>query len=176
MIRRPPRSTPLYSSAASDVYKRQFVKRFALCYRTFVCRSCPVLSVCPVCKVGVLWPNGLTDQNETWQAGRPRPWPHCVRCGPSSLSPKGAQAPIFGPYLLWPNGWINQDGTWHGGRPRPRRVCVRWGLSYLQKKKAQARHLPQPNFWPVFCGQMAGWIKMVPVSYTHLTLPTNREV
>jgi len=29
-----------------------------------------------------------------------------------------------------------------------------------RKKKAQARHLPQPNFWPVFCGQMAGWIKM----------------
>src|SRR5450759_5995047 len=28
MIRRPPRSTPLYSSAASDVYKRQL---FALC-------------------------------------------------------------------------------------------------------------------------------------------------
>ena len=34
MIRRPPRSTPLYSSAASDVYKRQ---RFALCYQTVVC-------------------------------------------------------------------------------------------------------------------------------------------
>src|SRR5660397_286607 len=27
MIRRPPRSTPLYSSAASDVYKRQPFKR-----------------------------------------------------------------------------------------------------------------------------------------------------
>ena len=26
MIRRPPRSTPLYSSAASDVYKRQIVE------------------------------------------------------------------------------------------------------------------------------------------------------
>ena len=26
MIRRPPRSTPLYSSAASDVYKRQVYK------------------------------------------------------------------------------------------------------------------------------------------------------
>ena len=25
MIRRPPRSTPLYSSAASDVYKRQMI-------------------------------------------------------------------------------------------------------------------------------------------------------
>src|SRR5660398_208590 len=28
MIRRPPRSTPLYSSAASDVYKRQLMLRF----------------------------------------------------------------------------------------------------------------------------------------------------
>src|SRR5660397_48551 len=27
MIRRPPRSTPLYSSAASDVYKRQLLER-----------------------------------------------------------------------------------------------------------------------------------------------------
>ena len=27
MIRRPPRSTPLYSSAASDVYKRQPLRR-----------------------------------------------------------------------------------------------------------------------------------------------------
>ena len=54
--------------------------------------SCPVcLSVCPICDVGALWPNGWTDQNETWLAGRPRPWPHCVRWGPSSPSPKGAQ-------------------------------------------------------------------------------------
>ena len=57
---------------------------------------CPVclsvcLSVCPVCDVGALWPNGLMDQDETWRAGRPRPWPHCVRWGPSSPSPKGAQ-------------------------------------------------------------------------------------
>jgi len=42
------------------------------------CLSC--LS-CPVCDVGVLWPNGWTDQDETWHAGRPRPWPQCVRWG-----------------------------------------------------------------------------------------------
>ena len=30
MIRRPPRSTPLYSSAASDVYKRQMLSQTAL--------------------------------------------------------------------------------------------------------------------------------------------------
>ena len=51
------------------------------------------LSVCPVCNVGVLWSNGWMDQDETWHAGRPRPWPHYVRWGPSSPSPKEGGAP-----------------------------------------------------------------------------------
>ena len=102
-------------------FGRLFVIRFALCYR-------PLL--CPVCDIGVLWPNGWMDQNETWHGGRPRPRPHCVRWGPSSLPKRGTapnfrpvrQAtvldgdpappqkrghsphPIFGPCLLWPNG------------------------------------------------------------------------
>jgi len=38
----------------------------------------PVLSVC---YVGVLWPKGWTNQDETRHAGRPRPWPYCVRLG-----------------------------------------------------------------------------------------------
>jgi len=76
---------------ASD-RSRPFVKRFALCYQTVVC---PVLScpVCPVCNVAVLWPNSWMDQYETWHAGRPRPWPHCVRWEPSFPSPKGGRAP-----------------------------------------------------------------------------------
>ena len=37
-----------------------------------------------VCGVGVLWPNGWMDQDETWHGGRPRLRPHCVRWGPSS--------------------------------------------------------------------------------------------
>ena len=59
-------------------------------------RCLSVLSVlsCPVYDVHALWPNGWTDQDETWHAGRPRPWPHCVRWGPSSPSPKGAQPPF----------------------------------------------------------------------------------
>jgi len=73
-------------------FGRPFVKRFALCYRSVVCPVCPVLSVCDV---RALWPNGWTDQDETWHAGRARPWPHCVRWGPSSPSPKGAQPPQF---------------------------------------------------------------------------------
>jgi len=79
------------------------------CWPSCFCLSC---AVCPVCDVGALWPNGGMNQDETWQAGRPRPWPHCVRWGPRSPSPKGAQPPIFGPYLLLPNGWMHQDATW----------------------------------------------------------------
>jgi len=47
--------------------------------------------VCPVCDVGVLWPNGPMDQDETWQDGRTRLRPHCVRWVPSSPSKKAAQ-------------------------------------------------------------------------------------
>ena len=61
------------------------------------CLSCPV---CPVCNVGVLWPNGWADHNKTWHAGRPRPWPHCVRWGPSSSSPKRGIAPSFWPMFV----------------------------------------------------------------------------
>jgi len=67
------------------------------------------LSVLSVCDVGILWPNGWMDRDETSHAGRPWPWLHCVRWGPSSPPPKGCGAPeppIFGPYLLWPNGWM----------------------------------------------------------------------
>ena len=72
----------LYSVGNLHVlFGRPSVKRFALCYDR-------CLSVCPVCNVGVLWPNGWTDQDETCHAGRPRPWPHCVRWGPSSPPPQ----------------------------------------------------------------------------------------
>jgi len=43
---------------------------------------CPVVSVCDI---GVLWPNGCMDQDETWHGGRPRPWPRCVRWENSNL-------------------------------------------------------------------------------------------
>jgi len=75
-------------SIGRTVFGRPFVKRFALCYHTVVLS---VLSCLPVCDVRALWPNGWTDQDETWHAGRPRPWPDCVRWGPNSSSPKGAQ-------------------------------------------------------------------------------------
>jgi len=66
--------------------------------RTFRYNAIGPLSypVCPVCDVGVLWPNGWMDQDETWHGGRPRSWPHCVRWGPSSPLQRGT-APNFRP-------------------------------------------------------------------------------
>ena len=58
------------------------------------------LSVLSVCNVGVLWPSGWMDQDETWHAGRPRPWPHCVRRGPSTPARKGHSAPSFWPMSI----------------------------------------------------------------------------
>jgi len=69
---------------------------------------CPVLSVCPVCDVGVLWPNDWMGQDETWHSGKPRPWPHCIRWGPSSRSPNLAQPPPFSAHICCGQmaGWI----------------------------------------------------------------------
>jgi len=76
---------------------------------------CPILLVCPVCPapsvsdVGVLWPNGWMDQDETWHGGRPRPRPHCVRWRPSSPpQKKGGTVPQFSAHVRCGQmaGWI----------------------------------------------------------------------
>jgi len=63
------------------------VKRFALCYWPLSCS---------VCNVGVLWPNGWMDQDETWHRGRPRGPGHIVLDG-DPAPPKGHRSPNFRP-------------------------------------------------------------------------------
>jgi len=125
-----------------EFFGRPFGKRFALCYQTVVCLACPVCL--SVTDVGVLWPNGWTDQDETWHAGRP----HCTRWGPSSPSPKRPQppSPIFDTYLLRPNGCMDQDVTWYEARPRSRRLYVRWGPRCPSPKRGRS----PTNFRPMF--------------------------
>jgi len=97
------------------------------------------------------------DQDATWYGARPRSRRHCVRLGP--LPQKGAEPDaslIFGPCLLWPNGWTDQDGTWHGGGPWSRPHCARWGPSSPPQKADRAPSI----FWPFYCDQTAGCIKM----------------
>jgi len=61
--------------------------------------SCPSLSV--FCDVGALWPNGWTDQDDTWHGGSPRsrPLPHCIRWGPSSPTRRGTAPPQFSAHV-----------------------------------------------------------------------------
>ena len=123
-------------------FGRPFVKRFALCYLT-----------CPVCNVGVLRPNSWAHHHKTCHAVRPRPWPYCVRWGPSPPSQR-AQPPIFGPYALRPNGCMDQDATWYGCRPRHRRFYVRWAPRSPSPKRGRS---PSPIFGP-FLLWPNGWI------------------
>jgi len=58
-------------------------------FSKFICAGFACVRI--ICGPYLLWPNGWMDQDETWHGGRPRPLPHCVRCGYSSPSLKGAQ-------------------------------------------------------------------------------------
>ena len=116
--------------------------------------SCAVLSVClsvlSVCDVGVLWPDGWMDQDETWHAGRPRPMPHCFRWDPTPLPHRGT-APQFPAHICCGKmaGWIKTPlGRDVGVDPSNIVLDVRWRPS-------------SPKFSAhVCCVQMAGWIKM----------------
>ena len=68
-----------------------------------------VLSLCPVCDVGVSWWKGWMDHDATWYGGRPAP-----------LTERGTAPPLFGPCLLRPNG-----------RPSQQLLSFCW-LSYLR--------------------------------------------
>jgi len=89
---------------------RKFREVWACSFWAILSDRCPVcLSVlpgCPVCDVGVLWPSGWMDQDETWQAGRPLPQPHYVKGDPAPPS-KGTH-PQFSAHVRCGQtaGWI----------------------------------------------------------------------
>ena len=127
---------------------------------------CPVLFVCDV---DALWPNGWTDQDETWHAGRPRPG-HTVLDGDSAVpTERSTAAPTFEiygrrlclpPYNLQSMSIVAQ---WLDGSRWNLAWDVGLGLRQIVLNGDPA-HLPKgaqpPIFGHVCCGQMAGWIKM----------------
>jgi len=126
-------SSPTFRpTALVRIFGRPFV---TLCYQTVV------LSVCDV---GVLWPNGWMRQNQTWHAGRPRPWTHCVKSHlplPNRTQPMQFSAHICcGQMTAWIKMPLGMDvGLGSGdfvldGDPAP-----------LPKKGAEP-----PNFRPMF--------------------------
>ena len=75
---------------------RPFVKRFDLCHRTVVLSVC--LYCLSVCNVGVLSPNGWTDQDETWHAGRLGPGHIVLEGDPAPPLSKG-NSPQFSTHI-----------------------------------------------------------------------------
>ena len=100
----------------------------------------PQRGTAPIFGPYLLRPNGCMDQDVTWYGARPRPSPNCVKWGPSSPSPKGAQPPpIFGPYVLRPNGYIDQDATLYG------RIGLGPGDFVIDREPVSYTHLTLPT-------------------------------
>jgi len=111
----------------------------------------------------LLWPNGWMDEAGTWHGGRPQPRQLCVRWEPAPRFPKIGRSllPNFRPISTVPNGWMRQDATWYEHRPQPRGLCIRWGPNPPPQRGGRLRPPPQKKkSTDVYCGQMAGWVKM----------------
>ena len=115
------------------------------------CLSC--LSCLSVCDVGVLWPNGMTDQDETWHAGRPRPG-HIVLDGDPLTPPQSANPQFLGHICCGQMAAsIKISLGMEVGLGPGDFVLDGDPASPIQK----GGRMP-PNFLPVYCGQTAGWI------------------
>ena len=116
------------------IFGRPFLKRFALCYRV------PSVSL-SVCDVGVLWPNGWMDQDETWHADRPQRWQH----GDTTPPKRGTTHPHFSAHVYCGQtaGWIKM--------PRGVEVGLGPGHIVLDGDPAPAKkwHSTHLTFWPM---------------------------
>jgi len=134
----PEPTTQRASRSVQHFFGRPFVKRFALCYRTAVCLSCPV------CNVGVY------GQTAVWIKMK-----LCIELSlvPGNIVLDGEPAPppqrgtgaIFGPCLLSPISAILLSNCLHSSRQSvDRRACP--GMSFPHKNCAFAHgDLPGPH-------------------------------
>jgi len=93
-----------------------------------------------------------------WHAGRPRPWPHCVKWGPSSPPQKGGSAPTqFSAHV-----YCAQTAAWI---KMPLGIEVGLGSRCYIVLDGDPGPFPKRGHSPQFlahvcCGQTPGWIKM----------------
>ena len=129
----------------SAVVGRPFVKRFTMLSGR--CRLC--MSVTFV-HCGQTVGRIKTKRH----AGRPRPWPPCVRWGPSSPSPKGHRPPQISAHICCGQmaAWIKiSHGMWLYG---PGDFVLDGDPAPPLQKGAEP-----PKFSAhVYCGQTAGWM------------------
>jgi len=123
-----------------------------------VCKTvCPVLSdhclslhVCLCVTLVYSW----MDQDETWHAGRPRPWPHCWMgwVYPAPLLQRDT-APNFRPFCGHMAGWIKMPLGMEVG------LCPADFVLDVDPAPTSAKRRQSPEFSAhVYCGQTAGWM------------------
>jgi len=136
---------------------RPFVKRFALCYRTLVCLSvCHILSCLPDCKVGILWPNGRMNQDETWHKVGLGPG-HIVLDGDPGPRPPKGHSPQFSAHIC-----CGQIARWIK-MLLGRKVCINPSDIVLDGDSAppSPKRGQSPQFSAhAYGGQTVAWIKM----------------
>ena len=137
MIRRPPRSTLMRSSAASDVYKRQPGECPRQTENGLTKPEVTSLSVC-VCACIRGWrPNRWTDRHQIWQEGRGSPR-ECPRQTENGLTkPEVTSWAKNSPKCIrgWrPNRWTDRHQIWQKGRGSPGE-CPRHTENGLTKPK-----------------------------------------
>src|SRR5660397_37990 len=132
MIRRPPRSTPLYSSAASDVYKRR-----DWCHLSFITRNA---STALAIRTARRERKYLWAQEESQQQTRITPFAQIDRIGTAevtaTLSERYSAAPVPSSIRRW-------SGRWPASRIATK-VCATW-LSPLSLQPTAIRTQDPPR-------------------------------
>ena len=178
MIRRPPRSTPLYSSAASDVYKRQRMasrmearapSKDAARWTPNVAESpCvpPWVTSCQIIILNFLAScRRLSGSSSLMFSTASQRCPRCQSSSPGRSPGYFLRRLDRGQrVLLWQEHGRRLRGGIHPGR---RARELRRGLPYFL---GQGRRPISTQ------AEVGGGVGQGPVSYTHLTLATNREV
>jgi len=110
--------------------------------------SLSVLSVLSVCNVGVLWPNGWMDQDESWHIGRPLPG-HIVLDGDPSPPLQRGTAPQFSAHICCGQiaRWVKVPRDMEVGLG-PGDFGVRWGHSSPPQKGAEPAIFDGCLLWP----------------------------
>jgi len=128
-----------------------FWATFCKTVRNMLSERCPLCPVFHVCDVGVFWPNGWMDQDETtWRADGPRSWQHCVRWQPTS-PPQRDTAPQFSAHICCGQmaGWIKMPLGRELGLG-PSNIVLDRNPAPLHRKGGTASPQCSAN---VYCGQ-----------------------